>query len=139
MSQILLFMNKPHEFTQGGSTVCARLNSYQSVLAACQKHSREIVGIALAQSDKAVRVYSVQALFTAGQCLGDVRERQTVLDLIRDVEIHFSANHFNYMIPTAFSRRSHLHAAFCVDRLHLREEVTRRGEDTQGHRTTWVS
>ena len=25
MSQILLFMNKPHEFTQGGSTVCARL------------------------------------------------------------------------------------------------------------------
>lgn len=85
MSQILLFMNKPHEFTQGGSTVCSRLNSYQSVLAACQKHSREIVGIALAQSDNAVRVYSVQALFTAGQCLGDVQERQTVLDLIRDV------------------------------------------------------
>ena len=66
--------------------MCARLNSYQSVLAACQKHSREIVGIALAQSDNAVRVYSVQALFTAGQCLGDVRERQTVLDLIRDVQ-----------------------------------------------------
>jgi hypothetical protein len=32
MSQILLHMNKPHESTQGGSTVCARLNSYQSVL-----------------------------------------------------------------------------------------------------------
>ena len=57
----------------------------------------------------------------------------------KHLKTHFSANHFNYMIPTAFSRRSHLHAAFCVDRLHLREEVTRRGEDTQGHRTTWVS
>ena len=86
MSQILLFMNKPHESTQGRSTVCARLNSYQSVFAACQKHSREIVGISLAQSDDAVRVYSVQALFTAGQCLGDARERQVVLDLLRDVE-----------------------------------------------------
>ncbi|KZM19632.1 uncharacterized protein EKO05_0004372 [Ascochyta rabiei] len=86
MSQILLFMNKPYESTQGRSTVCARLNSYQSVLAACQKHSREIVGISLAQSDDAVRIFSVQALFTAGQCLGDARERQVVLDLIREIE-----------------------------------------------------
>lgn len=86
MSQILLFMNKPHESTQGRSTVCARLNSYQSVLAACQKHSREIVGISLAQSDEVVRVYSVQALFTAGQCLGGAQERQVVLDLLRDIE-----------------------------------------------------
>jgi hypothetical protein len=89
MSQILLFMNKPHESTQGRSTVCARLNSYQTVLAACQKHSREIVGISLAQSDNAVRVFSVQPLFTAGQCLGDNRERQVVLDLIRNVESDF--------------------------------------------------
>jgi hypothetical protein len=86
MGQILLFMNKPHESTQGGSTVCARLNSYQSVLAACQKHSREIVGISLACSDEAVRIHSVQALFTAGQCLSDARERQAVLNLLRDVE-----------------------------------------------------
>jgi hypothetical protein len=85
MSQILLNMNKPHESTQR-STVCARLNSYQSVLAACQKHSREIVGISLARSDDAVRIFSVQPLFTAGQCLGDVRERQVVLDLLRGVE-----------------------------------------------------
>ncbi|KAJ8115603.1 hypothetical protein OPT61_g2777 [Boeremia exigua] len=86
MSQILLFMNKPHESTQGRSTVCARMNSYQSVLAACQKHSREIVGISLAQSDEVVRVYSIQALYTAGQCLADPRERQVVLGLIQDVE-----------------------------------------------------
>lgn len=86
MSQILLFMNKPHESTQGRSTVCARLNSYQSVLAACQKHSREIVGISLAHTDEVIRVYSVQALFTAGQCLGGAQERQVVLNLLRDVE-----------------------------------------------------
>jgi hypothetical protein len=86
MSQILLYMNKPHESTQGGSTVCARLNSYQSVLVACQKHSRDIVGISLARTDDAVRIHSVQPLFTAGQCLSDVRERQVVLNLLRDVE-----------------------------------------------------
>lgn len=95
MSQILLFMAKPHESTQHRGTVCARLNSYQSVLAACQKHSREIVGISLAQSDDAVRIYSVQPLFTAGQCLGDGRERQVVLDLLRDTEtdIGYSTNY----------------------------------------------
>ncbi|KAF2856845.1 hypothetical protein T440DRAFT_11364 [Plenodomus tracheiphilus IPT5] len=86
MSQILLFMNKPHESTQGRSTVCARMNSYQSVLAACQRHSREIVGISLARSDEAVRIHSIQPLFTAGQCLSDARERQVVLHLLRDVE-----------------------------------------------------
>lgn len=86
MSQILLFMNKPHESTQGRSTLVARMNSYQSVLATCQKHSREIVGISLARSDEAVRIHSVQPLFTAGQCLSDPRERQVVLDLLRDIE-----------------------------------------------------
>lgn len=86
MSQILLFMNKPHESTQGRSTVCARLNSYQSVLSACQRHSREIVGISLARSDEAVRIHSVQPLFTAGQCLSNPQERQVVVNLLRDVE-----------------------------------------------------
>lgn len=86
MSQILLYMNKPHGSTQGASSVVARFNSYQSVLAACQKHSREIVGISLARSDEAVRIHSVQPLFTAGQCLRDVRERQVVLNLLRDLE-----------------------------------------------------
>jgi hypothetical protein len=86
MSQILLYMNKPHESTQGRSTVCARMNSYQSVLAACQRHSREIVGISLARSDEAFRIASIQPLFTAGQCLNDYRERQVVLNLLRDVE-----------------------------------------------------
>lgn len=86
MSQIQLLMNKPHESTQGRTTVFERLNSYQSVLAASQVHSREIVGISLARSDDAVRIHSVQPLFTAGQCLSDPSERQVVLNLLRDIE-----------------------------------------------------
>lgn len=87
MSQIQLLMNKPHESTQGRTTVFARLNSYQSLLAACQVHSREIVGISLARPDDAVRIHSVQPLFTAGQCLSDPRERQVVLNLLREIEL----------------------------------------------------
>ncbi|KAF2270802.1 hypothetical protein CC78DRAFT_610863 [Lojkania enalia] len=86
MSQIQLLMNKPHQSTQGPTTVFARLNSYQSVLASCQLHSREIVGISLARSDEAVRIHSVQPLFTAGQCLSDPREREVALNLLRDIE-----------------------------------------------------
>ncbi|KAF2691684.1 hypothetical protein K458DRAFT_325223 [Lentithecium fluviatile CBS 122367] len=86
MSQIQLLMNKPHESTQGRTTVYARLSSYQSVLAACQAHSREIVGISLGRSDEAVRIHSVQPLFTAGQCLNDPKERQVVINLLRDIE-----------------------------------------------------
>jgi hypothetical protein len=73
MSQILLFMNNQH-------------NSTQSDLATCQMHSRKIVGISLAQSDEAVRIHSVQPLFTAGQCLRDTSERDVVLSLLRDIK-----------------------------------------------------
>jgi hypothetical protein len=86
MSQIQLFMNKPHETTQGATNVYERLNSYQSVLDACQSHSREIVGISLGRPDDAVRIHSVQPLFTAGQCLSDLGERQVVLGLLRGIE-----------------------------------------------------
>jgi hypothetical protein len=94
MSQILLLVNKPHESTQGASTESARLNSHQPVLAACQKHSREIVGISLACSDNAVRIHSVQPLFTAGQYLSGSRERRVVFDLLRGIEseIGWSSN-----------------------------------------------
>lgn len=85
MSQILLLMEKPQSM-QERSTACANMASYHSVLAACQKHSREIVGISLGRSDEAVRIHSVQPLFTAGQCLSDARERQVVLNLLRDIE-----------------------------------------------------
>ncbi|KAL5392955.1 hypothetical protein PMIN03_005865 [Paraphaeosphaeria minitans] len=86
MSLIQLFMNKPHQTTQGATNVYERLNSYQSDLDACQRHSREIVGISLGRPDDAVRINSVQPLFTAGQCLGDIGERQVVLGLLGGIE-----------------------------------------------------
>nr|BBG74279.1 Zn(II)2Cys6 transcription factor [Alternaria alternata] len=85
-TKILLFLNKPHESTLGRSTAVTRMDYRQSVLTACQGHSRSIVGISLARPDEAVRIHSVQPLFTAGQCLSDDRERQVVLHLLRDVE-----------------------------------------------------
>lgn len=86
MSQILLFMNMPHESTLERSTEVIRMDYHQSVLAACQNHSRRIIGISLAQPGKAVQIHSVQPLFTAGQCLSDDRECRIVLHLLRDIE-----------------------------------------------------
>ncbi|KAF2199617.1 hypothetical protein GQ43DRAFT_450135 [Delitschia confertaspora ATCC 74209] len=92
MSQILLLMNKPAETPitdleeSAVATDVANLNDYQSVLATAQAHSCEIVSISLSRSDEAVRIHSIQPLYTAGQCLGDVRERQVVIKLLRDIE-----------------------------------------------------
>ncbi|KAK8228529.1 hypothetical protein BKA81DRAFT_293120 [Phyllosticta paracitricarpa] len=87
MSQVQLLMNKPHETTQGRTTVYARFNSYESAISECQVHSREIVSIALSRPDAAVRINSVQPLYTAGQCLADPRERRLVLKLLKDIEV----------------------------------------------------
>lgn len=86
MSQVQLLMNKPHETTQGRTTVYARFSSYESAIAECQAHSREIVSIALSRPDAAVRINSVQPLYTAGQCLADPRERRLVLKMLRDIQ-----------------------------------------------------
>lgn len=79
-------MNKPHESIPCYTTVVAQY-TYQFVLAACQASAREIIGISLARPDEAVRIQSVQPLFTAGQCLSDPRERQVVCSLLRDIEV----------------------------------------------------
>nr|BAI44820.1 similar to Zn(II)2Cys6 transcription factor [Alternaria alternata] len=86
MSQIPLFLNKPHKSTLGRSTAVTGVNYQRSVLATYQGHSRSIVGISLARPDEAVPMHSVQPLFTAGQYLIDDRERQVVLRLLRDIE-----------------------------------------------------
>jgi hypothetical protein len=86
MSQILLFMNKPQASTQGSDSLVARMNFYQYAPDACQDHSRQIVSITLAQSDKTVRINAIQPLFTAGQCLIDAEERKVVLNLLRVIQ-----------------------------------------------------
>lgn len=86
MSQILLLMNKPHEPALERNTVVTRMSYCQSDLVTCQNHSHSIVGISLARPNKAVRIHSVQPLFTAGQCLSDDRERRIVLRLLKNIE-----------------------------------------------------
>ncbi|KAF2675755.1 hypothetical protein K458DRAFT_447862 [Lentithecium fluviatile CBS 122367] len=72
MSKIQLLMNKPDEPTPGHTTLASTC---------------EIIGISLARPDEAVRIQSVQPLFTAGQCLSNARERQMVRDLLHDIEV----------------------------------------------------
>ena len=63
-----------------------RLQSYRAIEQEVRYHSHEIVGIALARPDGAVRIHQVQPLFVAGQCLIDNRERRILLDILRAVE-----------------------------------------------------
>lgn len=86
MSQILLLSNKPHESTQGRTTVHARLSSYEETISESQRHSRSIVSIALNRADVSVRIHSVQPLYTAGQCLTEPGERRLILKLLRNIE-----------------------------------------------------
>ncbi|KAL0264695.1 FACT complex subunit [Diplodia seriata] len=86
LPEVQLLLNKPHETTQGRSTIFARFNSYESAVQESQLHSREIVSIALSRPDSAVRINSVQPLYTAGQCLADPRERRLVIKLLREIE-----------------------------------------------------
>jgi len=86
MSQIQLLLNKPHESTQLRTSVLQRLTSYEQVIVESRMHAREIVGISLSRLDATARIHSVQPLYTAGQCLEDVRERKLVLKLLREIE-----------------------------------------------------
>jgi hypothetical protein len=87
MARILLLINKPHESTSKRSTITNRLNSYRSIESDIRFHSREIVGISMAQPEGSVRINSLQPLFVSGQCLTDSRERHMVLQLLRGIEV----------------------------------------------------
>ena len=86
MARILLLVNKPHETTAGRTTIARRTNSYREILEEMVSHCYEICGISRARPEASVRVHSTQALFVAGQCLTDPRERKVILDLLRDIE-----------------------------------------------------
>ena len=84
-ARILLMINKPHEST-ALSNIATRMKSYQSITAKITLHAREIVGIALSRPEAAVRIFSSQALYTAGQVLTDGRERKVIIELLRSIE-----------------------------------------------------
>lgn len=86
MARIILLANKPHESTARRSTLNIRLQSYRAIEQESRHHSHEICGIALGRPEGSVRIHSVQPLFVAGQCLTEVRERRTILDLLRSIE-----------------------------------------------------
>lgn len=86
MARILLMTNRPHESTVKRSTVFSRLQSYRAIELEARIHSHEIIGIALARPDSAVRIHQVQPLFVAGHCLTAHAERKVVMDLLMEVE-----------------------------------------------------
>ncbi|KAJ9664291.1 hypothetical protein H2201_005283 [Coniosporium apollinis] len=87
MAQVQLLINKPHESTQkDGLSVYDRAKSYSDSVLESQRHSRQIVGIALSRPEASVRIHSVQPLYTAGQLLLEESERRLVLKLLRDIE-----------------------------------------------------
>jgi len=86
MARILLLMNMPHESTARASTLSGRITSYRTIEASSRYHSHEICGIALGRPEGSVRIHQVQPIFVAGQCLSLPRERQVVLDILREVE-----------------------------------------------------
>ena len=51
-----------------------------------RRHAREIVGIALSRPEGAVRIFSIQALFVAGNCLRERGEQEVCLRLLEGVE-----------------------------------------------------
>ncbi|KAG4027485.1 hypothetical protein MFRU_029g00090 [Monilinia fructicola] len=85
-TRILLLINKPHESTTKRTTVSNRLHSYRSIEMEARYHSHEICGMALGRPEGSVRIHQVQALFVAGQCLTDTKERKVILDLLRGIE-----------------------------------------------------
>lgn len=79
-----------------GSSLAARHASYASILQQSRFHAKEIVAISLGRTDEAMRIHTVQPLWTAGLVLGAKGEegvdaetetwRRTIVDLLRGVE-----------------------------------------------------
>jgi hypothetical protein len=86
MARILLLINKPHESTARRATVTGRLQSYQAIAAEIRDHAINICGIALARPEAAARIFSIQPLFVAGQCLTEKEERRTIVEMLRGIE-----------------------------------------------------
>ncbi|KAH8700798.1 hypothetical protein BGW36DRAFT_425604 [Talaromyces proteolyticus] len=86
MARILLLINKPHESTARRTTVTDRLRSYRSIESEVRFHSREICSISMSRMDASARIHSLQPLFVSGQCLTELSERQTIVELLRSIE-----------------------------------------------------
>ena len=86
MARMLLLLNMPQQSTFGRTTYSKRLSSYRDIPREIEAHAKAICGIAVSRPEGAVRVHSVQPLFTAGQSLGGTAERKEVIRLLREIE-----------------------------------------------------
>ncbi|KAL9051293.1 MAG: hypothetical protein Q9162_006098 [Coniocarpon cinnabarinum] len=86
MARMLLLLNMPQQSTFRKTTYHKRLTSYKNITAEIEAHARAICGIAASRPENAVRINSVQALFTAGQSLNTVREKRELIRFLREIE-----------------------------------------------------
>ncbi|KAI5370410.1 Putative zn(2)-C6 fungal-type DNA-binding domain, fungal transcription factor [Septoria linicola] len=109
-ARVQLLHNKPHLSTARpdthvvggaaapGTGLASRHASYASIIQESRQHAKEIVAIARSRGDEAMRVHSVQPLWTAGLVLGRYDNptssdshnctewRRTIIDLLRGIE-----------------------------------------------------
>lgn len=83
MARTILLINQPQESSARRSTLSGRFYSYGQVRREVRHHVHEICGIALGRPDGSVRIHQVQALFVAGQCMEDERERRVLLGMLK--------------------------------------------------------
>lgn len=89
MARTILLINQPQESSARRSTLSGRFYSYGQVRREVRHHVHEICGIALGRPDGSVRIHQVQALFVAGQCMEDERERRVLLGML-NIPISFA-------------------------------------------------
>ncbi|KAF2461517.1 hypothetical protein BDY21DRAFT_398090 [Lineolata rhizophorae] len=87
MSLIYLILNRPRTISGDPFDVYRRVRlEDRQLVTEAQRHSREIISIALSRPEASVRIHSTQPLYTAGQCLMDPEERRLVGQLLHDIE-----------------------------------------------------
>lgn len=86
MARMLMLLNMPQHSTFRKTTFHKRLTGYRSITQEIEAHALAICGIASSRPDSAVRIHSVQPLFTAGQSLNTVAEKKGLLRMLREIE-----------------------------------------------------
>lgn len=87
MARILLLIHCPVELLANGKDQRRDLlTAFHNLNNELRHHAIEICSISLSRPDDATRIHSLQPLYMAGRCLVDERDREIVVDLIRNLE-----------------------------------------------------
>jgi hypothetical protein len=85
-SRILLLLDELQDDSQNPFSTSNRLRHYREVSRKISSHCREICAIAVGRPPGSVRMHMPQPLFLSGQCLEDLEERKSVVELLREIE-----------------------------------------------------